>query len=151
MHDLVYGIIRGLHDIATVLWIGGLIFLSFVLIPSAKKYLKEEDTGAQSLSKSIMKKTNMIIGIGFIVIIVTGVLEVRYSESFQGLFRFGNTYSILLSIKHILVLVMILLVVLRRVLPKPQKNPNPPLLVMYINTIIGIAVVILSGIVTALG
>ncbi|MCF6335476.1 MAG: hypothetical protein L3J12_07020, partial [Spirochaetales bacterium] len=70
---------------------------------------------------------------------------------FLGLLHFGNKYSLILGIKHILYGIMIIISVLRsRIGWKKENSPNPKTLkikalMLIINMILGVAVLFLSA------
>lgn len=144
---------RFLHDLATVVWFGGLFTLSAILIPSARKAL---GTGPQlkGLLDSFQERLSRLVYVSMVILVLTGVPLARANRSFLGLFRFGNTYSAILTIKHILVALMIILALVRsRMLVKGsqadeqsrQKQQKLGMAVLYINMLLGIGVLLLSS------
>ncbi|WP_457549205.1 hypothetical protein [Archaeoglobus sp.] len=55
---IVYGLVKGLHDLATAIWIGGLIQLSLVVLPAFKDRLKE-DKELRPLLMDIQKRLSI--------------------------------------------------------------------------------------------
>ena len=146
---LVYGLVKGLHDLATAIWIGGLIQLSFVVLPAFKNRLKEGKE-LRPLLMDIQKRLSLLVAISIPILVITGILESWHSKDFQGFFSFGNTYSTLLSIKHILVVAMICIAISRKALmarniEKLKSREKLSAITLFANALIGVAVVILSG------
>ena len=146
---LVYGLVKGLHDLATAVWIGGLIQLSFVVLPAFKNRLRESKE-LRPLLMDIQKRLSLLVAIGIPILVITGILESWHSKDFQGFFSFGNTYSTLLSIKHILVVAMICIAISRKALmarniEKLKSKEKLSVMMVFANALIGVAVVILSG------
>jgi len=135
-----------LHNLATVLWIGGLIQLSFVILPTFRSGLKENED-LRLLLMEIQRKISLLVAISIPILIFTGILESLHSKKFLGFFNFGNTYSALLSVKHILVIAMICITFSRKVLMKRSKyNAKMPgdkasATRVFINTLLGTAVI----------
>ena len=143
---LVPGLIIFLHDMFTALWIGGLGFMAIVLIPGIRQSGLEKPQIMKTL-QMIRKKFRWIVLISIIGLFVTGVFLTNRSPLAASLFSFVNTYSILLSIKHILILIMIISVILQTVLGKKGKSSSS---LTLSNFIFGTVVVLLSGITAAI-
>ncbi|AGK61984.1 hypothetical protein Asulf_02019 [Archaeoglobus sulfaticallidus PM70-1] len=114
-NPIVYGLVKGTHDLATAIWIGGLIQLSFVVFPAFKAKMGQGNE-LKPLLMDVQKRLSMLVMVSIPILIVTGILEAWHSQSFEGFFSFENTYSSLLSIKHILVILMIGIVIVRRLI-----------------------------------
>jgi uncharacterized membrane protein len=146
---IVYGLVKGLHDLATAVWIGGLIQLSFVVLPAFKNRLKDGKE-LRPLLMDIQKRLSLLVAISIPILVITGILESWHSKDFQGFFSFGNTYSALLSIKHILVVAMICIAISRKALmarniEKLKSREKLSAMMVFANALIGVAVVTLSG------
>ncbi len=61
----------------------------------------------------IQKRHSVWVYVSMIGLVLTGLLQANRSPAFQGLFSFGNTYSSVLTIKHILVVAMIAIALYR--------------------------------------
>lgn len=76
----------------------------------------------------------------------------RLSGQTSGLFDFSNTYATILSIKHLLVILMTLIAVIRStVFRKAASSMNKgkkkvSMALLMINTLIGVAVLVLSSV-----
>lgn len=123
-------LIKWLHSLATVIWLGGLFTTGVILIPTARKTL---GPGPQlkKLMETFQNRLNKIISVSMLILVVTGLLLARSNPQFQGLFQFSNDYATILSVKHILILMILVLAIIRRsMLKQDQKikqNPNPNL------------------------
>ncbi len=149
---LVLGLVEFLHNLFTTLWIGGLFTLAFIVMPSIKKTLGMTPETKQ-LTGAIKTRLNKIVWISIVGLFVTGIpLSVSNSpDLFTGFLSFSNTYSSLLSIKHIVVILMVAIVAVRgNILPKmaslpPSKNEKISALLMMANVVLGVVVLLLSG------
>ncbi|MCK5141297.1 MAG: hypothetical protein KAQ70_03810, partial [Candidatus Heimdallarchaeota archaeon] len=110
---IVLTLINFLHELFTVLWIGGLLLLVLVIMPILKKQFEEEKVN--QINKMIKKRLSIFIYVSIVVLMVTGLLMTRLADPVlaTGFISFGNTYEILLSIKHILFILMALIAVFR--------------------------------------
>lgn len=136
-----------LHDLFTATWIGGLIILGAIVLPALRKQ-KEQNT---ELSNNIQKRLNKIILACMVGLWITGMLLANRSTSFTGLFSTENSYSLALSIKHILIIIMTILALARTQLIVRTTKPLSPAtqkrgtLMIVCNIALGIAVLLLSA------
>jgi len=151
----VFAIVTFLHDLFTAVWIGGLITLGITVMPSAKKVLGMGPQTKQ-LMDAIQKRLSVLVYVSIVGLVLTGLLQANRNPAFQGLFSFGNPYSIVLSLKHILVLAMIVVALYRSLVLGRQSGPSTPSQeklkagLLFLNIALGIAVLLLSGFDTAL-
>jgi uncharacterized membrane protein len=120
--QIVFAIVTFLHDLFTVVWIGGLITLGATVLPAIRKTLGKGPQMKQ-LVDSIQKRLSVMVYVSIVGLILTGILLSNRSPAFEGLFHFGNTYSAVLTIKHILVLAMIGLTLYRSLILGRLRNP----------------------------
>lgn len=161
--QIVFAMMTFLHNLFTVVWVGGLITLGITVMPSAKKVLgKGKQT--KELMDAIQRRLSILVYVSIVGLALTGLLMANRSAQFQGLFSFATTYSTVLSIKHILVLAMIAIALTRSLVlgrrsgpPKPGENPAQAqqqeklkATLLLINIVLGVAVLLLSGFCTAL-
>ena len=153
--QIVFAIVTFLHDLFTVVWIGGLITLGVIVMPSARKVV---GAGPQlkQLMDTIRRRLSVLVYVSIVVLMVTGMLMANRSPAFQGLFNFGNAYSTVLTVKHILVLVMVGLALYRSLVLGRRSRPPAPSQerlsagLLFLNIVLGIVVLLLSGFSAAL-
>jgi putative copper resistance protein D len=101
-----------LHDLFTVLWIGGILFMAMVLMPALRA--ARAGTGAPSearegplalLAKKVQSRLAVVSIASLVGLVVTGVLLAR-QRGVVGLLRFDTAYAAVLSIKHLLVVAL---------------------------------------------
>lgn len=96
-----------LHIAATAIWIGGILLITFLVVPELNRALAEQPALHQLLSRLRMRFT--ILGnLALTVLIVTGLLQMSTDPNYEGLLRFSNRWSQALLLKHILIIVMAL-------------------------------------------
>ena len=146
----VFSIIKSLHDLFTVLWIGGLLTTAFSLMPALKSLgLKKEYSN--NLLKNYQRRLRILALISVVVLWITGILLAKQSGSNVGFLNFSTQYQSLISIKHIIVIVMIVIAVFRGfVLGKKVENFTPKqqktyAALLFFNAFLGIVVLFLSG------
>jgi len=86
----IFGLVKGLHDLATAIWIGGLIRLSFVVLPTFRSRLKNNKELGQLLM-DIQKRLPLLVSISIPILVITGILESWHSPAFQGFFSFSGS------------------------------------------------------------
>ena len=153
--QIVFAVITFLHDLFTAVWVGGLITLGITVLPSAKKVL---GMGPQTkkLMDAIQKRLSVLVYVSIVGLVLTGFLQANRSPAFQGLFSFGNPYSTVLTLKHILVLAMIAVALYRSLVLGRRSGPSTPSQeklgagLLFLNIVLGVAVLLLSGFSTAL-
>ncbi len=149
---IVFALVTFLHDLFTAVWIGGLITLGLTVMPSVKKELGKGPQ-TKKLMDAIQKRHSVWVYVSLVGLILTGLLQANRSSEFLGLFSFGNAYSVVLTIKHILVLVMIVIALYRSLAMKSTSTPSQEKLkamLMLLNIIFGVAILLLSGFTAAL-
>ena len=143
-----------LHDLFTVIWMGGLIVTAISLMPALKDAL---GPGPQlkKVMASFQKRQSIWVYISMVGLILTGVVMTHRSPDFEHLFGWGNPYSVALSIKHILVLIMIAITLYRNLVfggkhssPTPQKDRLNRMLLL-VNVALAVLVLLVSGLVAA--
>lgn len=155
-NEIVFALVTFLHDLFTVIWIGGLFTLGLIVLPTARQVFGPgPDT--KRLMASIQKRLSKFICVSIVGLIVTGVLLSRSNPSFQGLFSFANSYSTALGLKHIAVIAMIIIMLYRSLVLGRKKSPLTPsqeklsVALLFANLVIGIVVLLLSGFTAAMG
>lgn len=96
-----------LHLLATVIWMGQAILGSLVYMPILSQQLKGPALGAAM--GEMARKIRPFIWGSIVVFIITGIPMTTGKMALLGLTGFGNPWSILILVKHIIVVVMILL------------------------------------------
>ncbi len=119
-----FAIISFLHDLFTVIWMGGMMVTLFAYTPAVKEAL-----GAGPQMKKVMgafkRKQRIWVWVSMAGLILTGILMSRRSPDFVHWFSFSNPYSIALSIKHIIVIVMVGIALYRSIVLAPKAMPMP--------------------------
>ncbi len=153
---IMFGVIKSLHDLFTALWIGGLLTTAISFMPVLKK-----NDGKSPESKSILigyqRRLRIVFLISVIGLWITGILLGKRCEVYEGFMSFSSTYSSLVSIKHLIIFAMIVVAVFRgfvlggKIEEFQPKQKKIYAILLLLNTILGIAVVVLSGISAAFG
>jgi putative copper export protein len=84
---------------------------------------------------------------------INGILLGRSSKEFTGLFNFGTPYMTAISVKHILIILMVVLAFVRLSINKRIQAEQKPELqkasfgVLLLNAVLGVVVLFLSSVV----
>jgi len=150
---LLLGLVSFLHDLFTVMWIGGMLVLGFVILPTIKKTLGLGPE-TKKLMDAIRDRLSKLAYLSMIGLLVTGILLSRSSPLYLGPLSIGNEFSAWLSIKHLMIALMVVISIVRSIvvpgkaMPEPKKMKLNALLLM-LNIVLGIGVLLLSGFIAA--
>ena len=144
-----------LHNLFTVVWIGGMISLSLIILPVTSKVLGR---GAQTkeLVDRIQSRLSWFVWVSIAGLLVTGVLLSKRAAAFDGPFSFATTYSAILSMKHIAVGLMVALAATRRWFLRTKNSQTQrglrkvSLALLGANVALGLLVLVLSSMGTML-
>ena len=152
-------VVRFFHEIATIVWIGGMIFQAIALTPVLKKLGNEAQLKIRNGVIKIFGKVGIIC---IILITLTGILmSVGKINSDLSIL---SSYGAVLIIKHVITVILIVLAMLNAftIMPKIQKlamsgkeieakkTKKKMMIISIINPILGIIIILLSSILTFL-
>ncbi len=104
--DALPTVVLFLHDLFTVVWVGGMLTLALVVLPSLRRALGPGPQ-VQRLAGAIHSRLRWFAYAGIAGLVLTGVLLSRNSDEFQGFFAWGDSYAVALSLKHVAVILMV--------------------------------------------
>lgn len=145
-----------LHSLSTVILIGYYLILALVFIPAFGRDPKGSSIG--SMIEQVTPRTRILMVASLFGLIITGIYLMFFDPSYAGFADFGNTWGIVMLIKHILVVIMIGLGYFtdRTILPavskpvkgKPGVNPFIKQLKAIVNllAILGVAILLLTAV-----
>ncbi|NJC98448.1 MAG: hypothetical protein C3F07_21680 [Anaerolineales bacterium] len=93
-----------LHTLATVIFIGYFVLLALICLPALKDI---PDIGAGSVLGAISKRSRLWMYAALLIFMVTGIHLMLVDPNYLGVGNFGNLWSLLMLIKHFLILGMI--------------------------------------------
>lgn len=100
-----------IHVLAAIIWLGGMFFISLVLVPSLRKL--DPPTKRTEILSTTAKRFSLVSWIAILLLLVTGVINAVNRGVTIGLVSSGELFSshfgIILTFKVFLVLVMILI------------------------------------------
>jgi uncharacterized membrane protein len=93
-----------LHSLATVVMIGHYLLLALIYLPAMRKSPLEV-TGP--ILSGISRQSRLWLYTSLAIFFLTGVYLMFADPSYLGVGQFGNTWSILMLVKHLLIVAMI--------------------------------------------
>ncbi len=153
--EIMLGLAGFLHNVFTVVWIGGLIMIALTLLPAARQAL---GNGPQlrALMNAVLQRQRVWVYISIAGLFITGLIQARAEAAFGGLFRFDTVYAGLTSVKHLLTFAMVAIALFRSlVLGKKggaatAEQSRRSVQLIYTNAILGVLILLLSGFMAAL-
>ena len=93
------------HIVATVVWIGGIMIITLLVIPEVNRILTDQPAFYQVLQR-LRKRFTPISNLALIVLIVTGLFQMTANVDYEGVLQFNNAWSRAMLVKHILIILM---------------------------------------------
>jgi uncharacterized membrane protein len=94
-----------LHMLATVAWIGGIVSLSILVLPAARKSLQPADQLA--FIEAMQKRLEPLAWFSLGLLVATGLFQLSANSHYNGFFDTSTQWSLAILVKHGLVAVMI--------------------------------------------
>ena len=153
---IIPSVVRSLHNIFTSIWIGGMLVMVITFLPTIRKEIKDGELQGTLIDK-VMSRHSKWVYLGIVFLAVTGMLMARFSGQTSGLFDFASTYGTILSIKHILVILITVIALVRSVAfknaasSKDKSKKKMSMALLMVNTFLGTIILVLSSIITVIG
>ena len=93
------------HTLATIILIGHYLLLGLGYLPALRRSMDDKSLAGTLAAIAASIRQPMLISL--IVFAITGIYLMVGNDSYQGLGQFANAWSMLMLIKHIVVIVMI--------------------------------------------
>ena len=111
------------HLVATVVWIGGIMFMAFVVTPAVAS-----EPGSSRLLGAIQRRFTPMANFSLVVLIVTGMVQLTGNTNYVGFLNLSNTWAKAIFLKHIAVGGMILAGLYMNLVLQPDINRTAMLL-----------------------
>lgn len=105
MPQILIAISNWLHALATVIFIGHFVLLSLIFLPVLT--MDEYGSSGRAALSEISKRSRVWMYTSLLIFIITGILLMLYDPNYLGIGNFSNLWSILMLIKHLLIIGMI--------------------------------------------
>jgi len=121
------------------------------IFPSIRKEIRDQEIQGKVINKILILQSKWVY-IGIIVLAISGMFMTRSSGQAKGLFNFSNSYSSILSIKHILVILISVIALVRSIvfrdvaISKDKTKKKISMALLLINAFLGTVILALSSI-----
>ena len=116
MSSTVLAILYAVHLLAAVILTGGLLILALVVIPAARRALRDLPTvktathnPTEAMLVELERRFTPLANLSLVVLIATGMLQMSADENYDGFLQFSNTWAWAMLIKHLAVVGMALI------------------------------------------
>ena len=154
MSDLLVALSNSLHALATVVMIGYYVFTGLIYLPLFERQMQAD--ALREMLEQVSARLRPLFGGSLLVFLVTGTHLMLVNEDYPGLGDFfANTWTILIVIKHVLVLAFIALALYSERAFLAQISDEKPealkqfRLAVNINTVLGVVIVLLTSLAQA--
>jgi uncharacterized membrane protein len=143
-----------LHSLATIVMIGYYLFTSLIYLPVFERQMQAN--ALRDLLEQVSARLRPFFGGSLLIFLVTGTHLMLINENYLGLGNFfANPWSVLIVIKHVLVLAFLALAVFsERAFLGQISDQKPEALKQFrwalnINTVLGVVILLLTSIAQA--
>lgn len=154
MSTFLVGLSTWLHALATIIFIGYYLFTSLIYLPVLERQMQAN--ALRDLLEQVSARLRPFFGGSLLIFLITGTHLMLINKNYLGLGDFfGNPWSTLIVIKHVLVLPFLALAVFsERAYLGQISEKNPQALKQFrwalnINTILGVVIILLTSIAQA--
>ena len=154
MSTFLVAISTWLHVLATIVMIGYFLFTTLIYLPVFERRMKAPDL--RDLLEQVSARLRPFFGGSLLIFLVTGTHLTLINENYLGLGDFfGNPWSVLIVIKHVLVLAFLALAIFsERAFLGQISDQKPRALKQFrwalnINTVLGLVILLLISIAQA--
>lgn len=102
---VVLSVVYWLHMLATVVWLGGLSALAFLVLPAARRVLDAHSYTA--LLVQLQRRLQQVGWFSLAVLSVTGMFQMSSNPSYQGFLEINSPWALAMLAKHAAVGLMI--------------------------------------------
>ena len=154
MSTFFVGLSTWLHALATIIFIGYYLFTSLIYLPVFERQM--QSNALRDLLEQISARLRPFFGGSLLIFLITGTHLMLINKNYQGLGNFfANPWSVLIIIKHVLVLPFLALAIFsERAFLRQISDERPEALRQFrwalnINMILGVVILLLTSIAQA--
>lgn len=124
-------LIYWLHMLASVIWIGSLVALAFLVLPAARRTLSLREYA--NLTGQVQRRLDPLGWFCLALLVGTGMVQMSANPNYAGFLAIDNRWGVAILLKHLVFLGMVvisayitwvLLPELRRLALRQARNPN---------------------------
>ncbi len=143
-----------LHILATIIFIGYYLFTGWVYLPVLERGLTPN--ALRDVLEQVSARLRLLFGGSLLIFLVTGTYLMLINQNYHGLGNFfANAWSILIVIKHVLVLAFLALAIFPERAFLGQISDRKPTarthfrLALNINAVLGLIILLLTSVAQA--
>jgi uncharacterized membrane protein len=154
MATLLIALSTWLHALATIVMVGYYLFTSLIFLPIFESQM--QGTALRNLLERVSNRLRPYFGGSLLIFMITGTYLMLINEAYLGLGNFfANPWSILIVVKHVLVVAFLALamyserVFLAQISDEKTDALKKFRLALNINTFLGLFIILLTSIAQA--
>jgi uncharacterized membrane protein len=154
MATLLIALSTWLHALATIVMVGYYLFTSLIFLPIFESQM--QGTALRNLLERVSNRLRPYFGGSLLIFMITGTYLMLINEAYLGLGNFfANPWSILIVVKHVLVVAFLALamyserVFLAQISDEKTDALKKFRLALNINTFMGLFIILLTSIAQA--
>jgi uncharacterized membrane protein len=150
MSTILIALSTGLHVLATIVFVGYYLFTGLIYLPVFERQMPTN--ALREVLECVSKRLRPYFGGSLLIFLVTGTYLMLINKNYLGLgYFFSNPWSILIVIKHVLVLAFLVLAILSERAfmgeisdKKPEAYKNFKLAI-NLDTVLGVIIVLMTS------
>ena len=154
MTNIIVALSTWLHALATIVMVGYFLFAGLIYLPVLERQM--QGNNLRQVLEQVSARLKPYFGGSLLIFLVTGTHLMLVNESYMGLGKiFANLWSVLIVIKHILIVAFLALAVYsertfqRRITDQKPEAVNQYRWVLNINMVLGATILLLTAIAQA--
>ncbi|MBI5929164.1 MAG: CopD family protein [Chloroflexi bacterium] len=106
MKDTILAISYFVHLIATVIWIGGLAMILFLVWPETARSLTNQEE-RRRVVLGVQTRFRPMANLSLVMLVGTGLVQMSGDPNYEGFLTFKNTWSFAMLLKHVVFAAMV--------------------------------------------
>lgn len=146
--EIIPAIILFLHNLFTAYWVGGMLVMLLAVTPSVKKSFQDKKE-AMAFTRQLQQFLSLGVYVSIVGLFLTGLL--LSNRAGADLLSITDQYSTVLLLKHITVVLMVVVTLVRSIvvertviIPAPKK-PMVKMMLLVLNVLFGVLVLFFSS------
>ncbi|MFQ5815893.1 MAG: DUF4149 domain-containing protein [Candidatus Hydrothermarchaeaceae archaeon] len=121
--DILMVLLAWIHVLAVVVWLGGAIFFTFIVVPNLSGLPPQE---AGKLSGGISKQFMPIAWVAAVVLAITGLLRMFLAGTLNTNILLNSSYGVSLLLKLLIFVVIVIIAALITTTAQKLEKPESP-------------------------
>lgn len=111
------------HLLATIAWLGGMAFLTLLVVPALQRLAANRDENRQLLL-NLQKRFRPVANFSLVLLLGTGMIQMSADPNYKGFLAIENTWSVAMLLKHLAFggMILILMFVQFGLIPRLERE-----------------------------